>query len=299
MSAEYFTPAELDRFRAAQRLSYEAVAAVEAQLHEGITEREAATAVEDWLRQHGVTRFFHYGFAWFGDRSRFRNFSPPGKGALTSLLNPKMAHFGRQFQPTDRPLKRGDAVILDVGPVVDGVACDMGYSCALDGDGDGDFHDARMALEPHRALILDLVRSGRGQGQIYQEVDELIAAQGYDNIHSYYPGSVIAHKVGTVPGLTLPTFRVQGFSPQALVYLSGHMLGSVIRPRSHAAPIWNEDSARPCEPGLWAVEPHIGKGDIGVKWEELLVVTDDDAYWLDDDLPHVRYWEAHRRAVPS
>jgi len=22
----------------------------------------------------------------------------------------------------------------------------------------------------------------------------------------------------------------------------------------------------------------------------LLVVTDDDAYWLDDDLPHVRRW---------
>ena len=26
--------------------------------------------------------------------------------------------------------------------------------------------------------------------------------------------------------------------------------------------------------------------------EELLVVTEDDAYWLDDDLPHVRRWQA-------
>ncbi|KAB0635763.1 Xaa-Pro aminopeptidase, partial [Burkholderia territorii] len=24
--------------------------------------------------------------------------------------------------------------------------------------------------------------------------------------------------------------------------------------------------------------------------EELLVITDDNAYWLDDDLPHVRRW---------
>jgi len=29
---------------------------------------------------------------------------------------------------------------------------------------------------------------------------------------------------------------------------------------------------------------------VGAKFEELLVVTDDDAFWLDDDLPHVRRW---------
>jgi hypothetical protein len=28
-----------------------------------------------------------------------------------------------------------------------------------------------------------------------------------------------------------------------------------------------------------------------VKFEELLVVTEDDAFWLDDDLPHVRRWQ--------
>jgi hypothetical protein len=27
---------------------------------------------------------------------------------------------------------------------------------------------------------------------------------------------------------------------------------------------------------------------VGAKFEELLVVTPDGAYWLDDDLPHVR-----------
>jgi hypothetical protein len=48
----------------------------------------------------------------------------------------------------------------------------------------------------------------------------------------------------------------------------------------------------PAEPGLWAVEPHIGFCGVGVKWEELLVVTEDDAYWLDDNLPHVRRFEA-------
>ncbi|MBA5845199.1 Xaa-Pro aminopeptidase, partial [Escherichia coli] len=30
---------------------------------------------------------------------------------------------------------------------------------------------------------------------------------------------------------------------------------------------------------------------VGAKFEELLVITDDDAYWLDEDLPHVRRWQ--------
>ncbi len=44
-------------------------------------------------------------------------------------------------------------------------------------------------------------------------------------------------------------------------------------------------------PGLWAVEPHIGFGEVGVKFEELLVITEGDAHWLDDDVPHVRAWQ--------
>jgi Xaa-Pro aminopeptidase len=297
MSKEQFTQRELDEFRAAQKLAYDAVAAVEAQLYEGITERQAARMLEDWLRARGVRRFFHYGFAWFGERTRFKNFAKPPTGALASVLNPKVAHFGKQFQPTDRPLRTGDAVILDVGPVVGRIACDMGYSCSLGLGGDEEFHAARMALEPYRELILTLVRQGQSQAQIYKEVDELIGCQGYENIHSYYPGSVIAHKVGRVPGTRLPTVRVNGFSPQAIAYLSGHMLQSALRPRTHQAPLWNDSASRPCEPGLWAVEPHIGKGNIGVKWEELLVVTEDSAYWLDDDLPHVRYWHEARAGI--
>lgn len=49
-------------------------------------------------------------------------------------------------------------------------------------------------------------------------------------------------------------------------------------------------------PGLWAVEPHLGFAGVGAKFEELLVITDDDAYWLDDDLPHVRRWACRQAA---
>jgi Xaa-Pro aminopeptidase len=293
VSKEVFTAEQLAEFKAVQRLAYDATAAVEAQLHVGMTEKEAAKALEDWLRERGVTRFFHYGFAWFGDRTRFRDFERPSGHALKQLLSPKMAHFGKQFLPTDRQLREGDAVILDIGPVLGRAASDMGYSCTLPGGETEEFHAARMALEPYRRMILEMVQEGATQARIYRDLDELIRDQGYENIHSYYPGSVVAHKVGRVRGVRLPTFRITGFSPQAIAYLSGHVLESVLRPAMNATPIWNSESDSPCEPGLWAIEPHIGKGDIGVKFEELMVVTEDGAYWLDDDLPHVHYWSRH------
>jgi hypothetical protein len=42
--------------------------------------------------------------------------------------------------------------------------------------------------------------------------------------------------------------------------------------------------------GLWLVEPHAGLGPIDAKWEEILVIEDGNARWLDDDSPHMRQW---------
>lgn len=36
---------------------------------------------------------------------------------------------------------------------------------------------------------------------------------------------------------------------------------------------------------------HISFRGVGVKFEEILVAAEDDMYWLDDDLPHVRRWK--------
>jgi hypothetical protein len=60
------------------------------------------------------------------------------------------------------------------------------------------------------------------------------------------------------------------------------------------SPNWNHTrtSDHPPTPGLWAVEPHVGKDGVGAKFEEILVITESDAYWLDEGgLPHHRAWE--------
>jgi hypothetical protein len=184
--------------------------------------------------------------------------------------------------------------ILDCAPVRDGYMADIGYAGCL---GTNSVHEQLMDdLAEYRELIVTRVRDGAPLRQIYRDVDDLIARHGYDNRHRVYPGRVIAHQVSTVHS-RLPKFIAAGFGIRALQTLVGDL---IVERMHHRSPLWadGEISNHPATPGLWAVEPHIGFRDVGVKFEEILVVTPSgDAYWLDDDLPHVRRW--YRAAAAS
>jgi Xaa-Pro aminopeptidase len=266
-------PADLDRFREVQRLAYDCVQAVERQLTPGMTEREAARLVHEALAARGVRQYFHKPFAWFGDRTAFVNFR-------TDL----------HFFPSGRRLAWGLPVILDVAPMLDGYAADIGYSCVF---GKNELFDKMVAdLEPYRRLVLDGVRAEKTLQQIYREVDGLIAQQGYENRHRRYPYGVLAHRIDRVGTGLLDRPSIGGFGLGALRFLRAEGL-AFRRGLQHHSPLWNghDASAHRAGVGLWAVEPHLGHQGVGVKWEEILVVTESDAYWLDDDLPHVRRWK--------
>jgi len=266
----------LDQHRDVQQLAYRCAEEVAASLTPGITEKETTRRMRRWLAASGVDDWFHLPFAWFGDRTAFRNFRRP-----------------LQFFPTDRRLAEGMPFILDVAPVVGPAIADIGFTSAL---GDNEQLDGLLDhLAQHRALILDLVRARVTLREIYRRCDELAADHGYDNRHREYPFGVIAHRVDPLPRIPVTT-TVAGFGVRALVTL---VRSGVVGRRRGWSPLWGAGSRsdHPPTPGLWAVEPHFGSGPIGAKFEELLVVTDDDAYWLDDDLPHVRRWAA--RAVTA
>jgi Xaa-Pro aminopeptidase len=269
---------DLSRFREVQRLAYECVTHVERELRPGMTERDAARAMHSYLAARGVRHYFHKPFAWFGDRTAF-------EGLWTPL----------HFFPTGRRLERGMPVILDVAPTVDGYAADIGYALAF---GDNPLWSRMMAdLQTFRTLILEGVRKEKTLQAIYREVDALIADLGYANRHRRYPYAVLAHRVDRLqPGL-LGRVTLGGFGAPALRFL-GREAAAARRGLQHS-PLWNGTrfSAHRATPGLWAVEPHLGKDGVGAKWEELLVVTDTDARWLDDDLPHVRRWASAAQAA--
>jgi Xaa-Pro aminopeptidase len=278
MSTAFSSQDDLERFRRVQRLAYDCVQHVEKQLTASMTERAAAKLMSDYLATHGVHQYFHKPFVWFGDRTAFEHFS-------TDL----------HFFPSGRRLAWGLPVILDVAPMVDGYAADIGYSCVF---GKNELYDKMVRdLEPYRTIVLRGVRAEKTLQEIYREVDALIASQGYENRHRRYPYGVLAHRIDRIAPSLLDRLTVGGFGVPALRWLRSEGM-TFQRGLTHHSPFWNgtDHCAHRAARGLWAVEPHIGHQGVGVKWEEILVVTDSDAFWLDDDLPHVRRWKTPARA---
>ncbi|WP_019360005.1 M24 family metallopeptidase [Streptomyces sp. AA1529] len=276
-----YSSADLRGFREVQQLAYACAESVAARLKPGVTEREAARMQRTWLRERGVADWFHLPFAWFGDRTAFTGFKIP-----------------LQFFPTNRKLAPGMPFILDMAPIRGGFTSDIGYSGCL---GPNPLHERLLTdLLEHRELILTAVRERRSLRAVYEDVERLMLAQGYANRHRAYPFGVIAHKVDRVPEhRRSPT--VLGFGTNALRGLARDALHGH---RDGWSPLWSPHrfSDHPPQPGLWAVEPHLGFRGTGAKFEEILVVTDsrdpvESAFWLDDELPHVRRRQEEVQAV--
>ncbi|WP_369200315.1 M24 family metallopeptidase [Streptomyces sp. PU-14G] len=278
-----YAAVDLRGYRKVQQLAYACAESVAARLRPGVTEREAARMQREWLRERGVRDWFHLPFAWFGDRTAFAGFAVP----LRSF-------------PTDRKLEPGMPFILDLAPVHGGRTAAAGYSGCL---GPHPVHARLTAdLRAHRELILARVRERRPLREISADVDRLMRTQGYADRHRAHPFGVSAHKVGRAPHRRwTPTVRgcgtgaLKGLARDAL---RGHRHRDGWPSRWSPLPF----SDHPPRTGLWAVEPHLGFRGTGAKFEELLVVTDsrdaqESAFWLDEDLPHVRRWQEEAQAV--
>lgn len=278
-AAARLTPEDLDAFRRVQCLAYACAETIAGELKPGMTERRAAALQKTWLLDHGVDDWFHQPFAWFGDRTAFRG-----------LVGVKqLGGFNPAFYPGFRRLEEGMPFILDCAPTLRGYTADIGYCGVL---GSHPVLDRMMDdLADYRRLILDMAKQRRPLSEISQAVDALCARQGYDPRHKAYPFETLAHRVekleddGKKDHLSLFNFGVRNVTELVKDRFKGASEGW--------SPIWNSSkrSEHPPTPGLWAVEPHLGLGPVGAKWEELLVVTEDDAFWLDDDVPHVRRWQ--------
>ncbi len=269
-------PEDLARFRETQQLAYRCVGEVGAALAPGVTERQAAGRIRTWLLDNGVDDWFHTPFAWFGDRTTLRGMRNPLK-----------------FFPSTRRLEEGMPYILDVAPVVGGYTSDIGYAGCL---GSNRIWDRMMDdLAEYRTLILEQVRERRRFSEIYDAVERLALKHGYEPAHHVYPGKVLAHQVWRVrnPG---PKTIVAGFGNRSLRLLARSLYAGF---EEGWSPLWagGKRSDHQPVPGMWAVEPHLGFRGVGVKFEELMVVTEDDAFWLDDDLPHVRRWESVHASI--
>lgn len=270
-----FDAGQLDRFKQLQRRAFTTLEEIGATLRAGESELEVARRMRHAFASQGVRSYFHVPVALFGGRTAY-----PGKfGQLEAL-------------PTARQLQDGDAVILDAAPVFDGYMTDV--SLAVPGAGEqSTFAEADTLLRELRALILTRTRERRSMREIAREVDGVIVARGFENCHKKHIGMVLAHRMAQVGPAWLARRRIWGLSPLPVGWFFWRSYRS-FRSNPQLTPNWNHTRQCDCppQPGLWAMEPHVAHGELGSKFEEILVVTESDAYYLDDDLPHHRRWAA-------
>lgn len=265
-----FTDRQLETFRRWQRVSYNVLSEVAAALTLDATEKDATRWAMKAYRREGADRFFHLPVALFGER--------------TTLPEPWTTE---SFWPTDGTLRSGDAVLLDASPIFEGYVVDTSLSFSL---GPSTAHETAMEDNlTYRTSILDAVRSGATFREIALAVDASMAARGDRNCHRLHPEAVLGHRVVRLTDpASAPPADPSGFDSTVLRWFIKGITAA--QAGGSTPPTWNDQATsdhRPA-PGLWAVEPHLARGDIGVKWEELLVVEEHDAYWLDEDVPHRR-----------
>lgn len=280
MSANTLSNEDLTGFRDIQRLAYDCAEAIAADLQPGVSEKDVAKKMESWLMDHGVDDWFHKPFAWFGDRTAFDGF----------IGFKHLGGFNPAFYPSNRRLEEGMPYILDCAPSRHGYTADIGY-CGVVGENKL-LEQLMDDLLEYRVLLLEQVRQRLPLADISRAVDSLCSRHGYEPRHKAYPFETLAHRVellkddGKQSHINLAHFGLRNI--RELVAGGWGML------KGGDSPIWNSGKRadHAPTPGLWAVEPHLGFRGTGAKWEELLVVTETDAYWLDDDVPHVRRWQS-------
>lgn len=260
MKTHTFTDTELDQFLRFQQLSFAIQASVLDDVADGVTERAVATTLLKRYRDEGVRGYFHLPVVLFGDR--------------TTLPDPWTV---LSFWPTDRALRPGDAIIVDASPIFGDYLVDTSQSRCF---GTDPVHDTVATDDlAFRAVIIDAVRAGATFREIAVAVDHQISTARYGNRHVLHPGEVLGHRVARLERDAEPD--ADGFDQPLIGWFVEQIAAA--SPPDQPSPTWNHHagSDHPPADGLWAVEPHIARGDVGVKWEEILVIQGADIRWLD------------------
>jgi len=253
----------------AQRVAREAILTVAATVRPGDTEREVCARIARELELAHVEHWLHTPYAWWGERTRF---DWSGRWETNAL-------------PTERRLEPGEAFILDVAPIVDGFPADFAYSDVAGGHGVEDanaYQELLAELERVKAALVEWATPRASTDDVCARVEQSIKGAALDVIHTRYPANVLGHTLEGFPNFSSSAPRIgTGFQlPLLLTYAKGivlHHLGGTpypfLRARAPGRPL-----------GLYAVEPHLGKGALGAKFESVLLVDGSETRWLDPGL---------------
>lgn len=261
-SATAPTADEVQGFRTAQGLSFRCAQAAAAELRPGWTEGQTQRWMLNWLRDHGVRAHLHKPIVAFGERT----------------LAP-----GAQWGPArgeGRTLGESDVAILDCAPILDGFTGDIAYTVSVGPN--PELERAQQFLSDLRAQLPERFADPETARDVFAWVDGQIRDAGYENAVNGYVGHVLGHRVYRHGKFFtwFPWFPPERpFGWIASWHGPGFMLAVTRRfiYPEELGPLHHGPKT-----GIWAVEPHLRLDRFGCKFEELLVVEDGRAYWLDD-----------------
>jgi hypothetical protein len=249
-----------------QRVAREVVLSVANTVKPGDSERQVCARLEREFERARVEHWLHTPYAWWGERTRF---DWRGSWELNAL-------------PSDRRLAEGEPFILDAAPIIAGFPADFAYSGCASGDAAARASHEELLAELGALKAGLLIWASDGSAALCQRVESAIRAAGSDVIHTRYPAQVLGHTLNGFPNWCSGAPRIgTGFQlPLLLTYASGLVLHHLA-----GAPYPFLNANAPGKPqGLYAVEPHLGKGRLGAKFESVLLVDGSETRWLDPGL---------------
>ncbi len=272
-----FTLQELNHFSTLQAMAFDLQKQTAQEMQEGMTEKDVTTLMMKKYRAAGAGNYFHLPVALFGERTALPGTWPVGK-----------------FFPKKCALQTGDSVILDAAPLFDGYLVDTSYSFCFGAENSPNHANVQVHKQMMRDLltersnILESVNAGETFQKIARDLATRAAQNGYENAHQKHPGEVLGHRGGRWTGGLNLGIRLQGFDAATLMWFKMKDQLAQFGLKQQGS-LWNHKKASDVAPtdGLWMVEPHFGKGDVGAKWEEILVIEKGRARWLQEMPPHV------------
>ncbi len=165
--------AEIAALKESAKLNSEALQYIRGSLREGVSEKEISDAYLQYIHERGSTGPAFDPIVGFGDH--------------TATPHHKV---------TGRKLKKGDAVTLDVGLMLNGYASDVTRSFFFDSEGDMKFET--IVKEAHR-LALEMCKPGVDFGDIGTRVDQFFKEKGVFEFRKHNLGHGVGKKVHEEP----------------------------------------------------------------------------------------------------
>lgn len=264
----------VERYRVAAASTRAVLDEMSTRLRVGMSELEAAKELKSLAFERGARGVFHAPVVLFGDRTALQGAGPDGAEGEAPLSRLALL-------PTGRTLADDEPVILDCAPLWDGVPGDVSTTVAF-GEVPG-LEELQQALGELREAILRGVVAGQTKRQLVQEIDSFAHERGLRSCRHAYAGGAAGHRIPGVGPAFLRHGELVGLGLVTAGYLTLTTLLGKLGMRE-SWPFWSDGRAADTPPsvGLWSVEPHLARGNVGAKWEDVLVRDVDEVRWIAD-----------------